>query len=117
MQDFEMFEHELELFGQQEKKMPQLDSMGFINRNDEIWNEAAENYRLAKFQLKKFEATEKQLRNQLIEMTKGVNTLGCGIKVEKNSRKGNVDYTLIQELKNLDLDQYRKPSFDVWRIS
>ena len=50
-------------------------------------------------------------------MTKGVNTLGCGIKVEKNSRKGNVDYTLIQELKNLDLDQYRKPSFDVWRIS
>ncbi len=38
------------------------------------------------------------------------------IKVQKILRKGNVDYSRIEMLKTLDLEQYRKPSSESWRI-
>lgn len=34
---------------------------------------------------------------------------GCGVKIEHQERKGSVDYSAIPELKNVDLEKFRKP--------
>jgi putative phage-type endonuclease len=38
------------------------------------------------------------------------------LRMVEVSRVGNVDYSLIPELENVDLDQYRKPDSSSWRI-
>lgn len=53
-------------------------------------------------------------------------TILCGIesrraiigdtKVQKINRRGGVDYSKIDVLKEIDLDQYRKPTISTWRI-
>jgi putative phage-type endonuclease len=39
-----------------------------------------------------------------------------GLKVQKVRRKGNVDYGMIEALKTIDLEEYRKPASESWRI-
>ena len=57
------------------------------------------------------------MRKQLIFLAGESNVKGGGITMCQIQRKGNVDYSLIEELKGIDLDQYRKPSSFGWRIT
>lgn len=71
---------------------------------------------------KEWEATEAQLKAQLIELSEHQNSYGGGFKFEQIERKGNVDYDFICTLhitgyKDLDLDSFRKSSSTSWKLT
>jgi putative phage-type endonuclease len=70
-----------------------------------------------KSQLKHLEAREAKLKAILVAISKGENAEGNGIKLELTSRKGLVDYSIIPELEGVDLEKYRKPSSESWKVS
>lgn len=64
-----------------------------------------------------WEKKEEELKDKAFEILGGIETQACGIRYEKTSRKGNIDYSKIPELKNIDLEQYRKPTTEFFRIT
>lgn len=67
-------------------------------------------------ELKKLDAMEKPYRDQLIALCDGQTSKGGGLKIMKVTTKGSVDYSAIPELKDMDLEKYRKPSRESWRF-
>jgi putative phage-type endonuclease len=55
-------------------------------------------------------------RKSLIERAEGRNIIGCGVKMTRYHRKGNVQYAKVPELLGVDLEPYRKPPIETWRI-
>ncbi len=65
------------------------------------------------------QATErkKEVFDELVRLAKGRNALVWGRKLTQVERKGAVNYKAIPELKDVDLEQYRKASSKHWRLS
>lgn len=57
---------------------------------------------------------EEMYRKELIELQGGLEGRGGGIMITKQLCKGLVDYSLIPELRGLDLNQYRNPRYEKW---
>jgi len=95
---------------------PPLCDKDYVEIHDRSWNEKAQEWNRISRQLKNFEEIESKLRKELIQMASGRNCKGAGIKISSSTRKGNVDYSSIPDLKNIDLEKYRKPPTQVWRI-
>ena len=55
-------------------------------------------------------------KDKLIEMTNNKNSYGSGICLTKTTRKGAIDYSSIPEIKEIDLEKYRKPSCEFWTV-
>lgn len=83
---------------------------------DEKWFKLAEEWKDVSSQISELERKEKLLKDQLVSMTAGQNSFGGGVRLSKLVRKGNVDYSEIPELKKIDLDSYRKPPIEYWKI-
>lgn len=81
------------------------------------WQEISEQYKKVNGLIKELEEEEEFLRSQFILFSEGRNAKGCGIRLTKCLTKGNIDYTKIPELKNINLEQYRKPSYTKWRTT
>jgi putative phage-type endonuclease len=96
---------------------PESSENDYIERNDELWKKCAEKWKYLNESLKRIEKEEEELRRQLIFLSGESNTRGAGISLCQVTRKGNVDYSAIPQIQNLDLDVYRKPSSNGWRIS
>ena len=58
-----------------------------------------------------------QISNSLKDRAGNKNVISFGCKIQTISRKGSVDYKKIDTLKNVDLEQYRKPSSTYQKIS
>lgn len=58
---------------------------------------------------KKLEAEEKQYKEQLIELSKGVKSIGCGVMVYPIN-KNNIDYKKLIEDKKIDVEPYKTNS-------
>lgn len=84
---------------------------------DSSWIACADRIRTRRQLYKQLEQEEEEDKNLLISLSKGSNTRGGGISICQISRKGNVDYTKIPVLKGIDLEQYRKPTTNSWRIN
>ncbi len=56
-------------------------------------------------------------RRYLIDKAAGRSVKVQDLKITKVIRKGNVDYSSIPALQNLDLEPYRKKSMESWRVS
>jgi len=41
----------------------------------------------------------------------------CGLKIDRVTRKGSINYKEIDALKDIDLEKYRKPVSVYWQIS
>lgn len=80
------------------------------------WREASNEWKQAKLQLQIAEEKEKKYRQQLIDLSEDDNCEGFGVKLLKVLRRGTIDYSRIEELKNLDLNKYRKQPTTSWRI-
>jgi len=80
------------------------------------WRELAERYRNIQKIRGELDEEEKGIREQLAIISNGMPAKGCGLTFMKGSRKGNVAYQDIPELRNVDLEQYRKPSSEYWRL-
>jgi len=63
------------------------------------------------------QAREEQLKKDLIDFCNDQSSIGGGLKFRKVIRKGNVQYSDIEELKNVDLEKYRKDSVSFWNIT
>lgn len=84
---------------------------------DESFEAAAQEWMAAKAHLDQWEMMEKEARAKLQAYAQKGSVKGYGIKVMKLIRSGNVDYSAIPELKNVDLNQYRKKPTEYFRIS
>lgn len=92
---------------------PPLCDRDYEIHTDALWFKVAERWK----ELESLEKEKEQLRKQLIALSSGRNAMGAGIRVSKCIRRGNVDYSLIPQLENVDLNSYRKKGIEYWRIS
>lgn len=76
-----------------------------------------EAFRACKENLTYWENEDERLRKDLYAYAKERNVKGYGIKISKSFRKGNVDYSIIPELKGVDLERYRKEPSQIFRIN
>lgn len=88
-----------------------------VKLDDPEWDMTANEWLLINSQLKTLEQKEKALRDKLICKANNRNCMGSGIKVSRYLRKGNVDYSAIPELSNVNLDAYRKKASECYRIA
>lgn len=95
---------------------PDLTERDYNLMQDEKWKETAQEYMKIKKDLSLMEQKEKQLKQTLIDMSGRSNAMGAGIKLSKVMRKGTVNYASIPLLKNIDLDLYRNPYIESWRV-
>lgn len=96
---------------------PKLTDKDYVMREDFEFKELVEAWKHHKAQIEYHENREKNFREKIKILCDNKNTMGYGIKLTKVIRKGSVDYDLIPELQNINLDQYRKPSITTWRIT
>lgn len=80
------------------------------------WRELAERYRAIQKVRNELDEEEKGIRDQLAIISNGMPAKGYGLTFMKASRKGSVAYDQIPELRNVDLEQYRKPGSEYWRL-
>ncbi len=113
-----MIEEEKKFYECLMNKTPPEPSEGdYIERDDNIWEQCASKWRSVTNSIKELEKEEEELRKQLIFLSGESNSKGAGISLCQVQRKGNVDYSKIPELKNVNLDAYRKAGTSCWRIT
>ena len=78
---------------------------------------AAEALAIVRTRKKLAEEEEEFLEKELIEMTGNKNAIVGDMKITRVIRKGAIEYGKIEALQGLDLDKYRKPYSNSWRIS
>lgn len=88
----------------------------YKKRTDDTWSIKCSKWLGSKADRVLAEKYEKECYNDLLVESDGLPTTGCGVRVEKSEVKGKVDYSLIDVLKEMDLEPYRKPATIRWRI-
>ena len=86
-------------------------------RFDQEWKQYVMDWQDAKKDSDLAMEREKNCRQRLITISQSRNWKGFGVRVEKITRKGSVDYSAVPDLIGIDLDQYRKPASESWRIT
>lgn len=95
---------------------PESDDSKYIERSDDEWENTVTSYLQLKKDRISLESTEKLFHQKLIDLCEEKPSRGFGIRVERSEKKGLVDYSLIEELQGINLEQYRKPAKVQWRI-
>ena len=67
-------------------------------------------------QLEELKKKENHYREMLIQLSNDKNSIGNGVKIQKIVRKGAIEYKDIPELKDIDLEKFRKQPVESWRI-
>lgn len=113
------------------KRPPELTERDYLNMQDNpLWADIAKKWKETSQQLKTYEAQERQLREQLIALSKDRCSKGSDLNLIKSICQGAVDYkqAIKDYLDNLrqhypeiplpevPIEPYRKPSFIKWTI-
>lgn len=101
----------------QNLESPKLCDKDYLTRNDEEWNHLTTEWKDINQHLKQLQKKEKELRDKLISICGQSNTMGNGIKLSKVNQRGRIAYEEIEELKDVDLEKYRKESIEFFRIT
>lgn len=96
---------------------PSLTEDDFVLQDNDQWKDLANQWLKVKSLIKNLQEDEESLRTSLIQLAGKSNAKGAGISLTKVTRKGSVDYSKIKELKNIDLEKYRKFDSEYWKIS
>jgi putative phage-type endonuclease len=99
------------------KTPPEPDESDYIEREDDLWRQCAMKWKLVTTSIKELEKEEEDLRKQLVFLSGESNSKGAGISLCQVIRKGIINYSKIECLKNMDLEIYRNPSSSSWRIT
>ena len=101
-----------------ELSLPHLESPKdeYIIRNDEEFEALAQEYRMLTEQQTIMDRKVDEAKKALLELCAGRNTKGDGLIIYSSTKKGNVDYSKVPQLKGVDLDQYRKASTVTWTV-
>jgi putative phage-type endonuclease len=84
--------------------------------NEPDWKSFATEYRKLNEQIKDLEGVKENYRKEIIKLCGDQNCSGEGVKVMKIVTRGRVAYDEIPEIKDIDLDKYRKSSTTTWKI-
>ena len=95
---------------------PPLSEKDYNKRNDVSWLMAATDWTKANEELEELKSKEKEAREVLIQLSENQNTIGQGVRLQRILRKGAVDYKAVPELKDVNLEPYRKDNIESWRI-
>ena len=96
---------------------PEMSSKDYKSMEcDLAWASSASHYRRICAQIKDLEEQKEKHRKDLIAISGNENCFGSGVKVTQSIMKGRIDYDLIHDLKNIDLEQYRKPRTISWKV-
>lgn len=97
-----------------------------VQMTSQEWKNAANQYRDINRQLKDLEKRKLPIKNSLLAMANGIQVEGEGITISKILRKGQLDVEALLanpkikaliESKEINLDEYKKPSKEEWRIT
>lgn len=95
------------------KSEPSLTEKDFIERTDDRWIVLTKEL----IEICALEERKAKIREELIELSEGMNCKGGGIRLMKKSRSGLVDYKAIPQLKGIDLESFRKCATEYFEIS
>lgn len=101
----------------QRKIPPRLSDKDYLNLSDDNSKKIAAELSSVSEQIKSLKERENNLKEELICVSGGRNAICGNVKLTKVVSKGSVDYSRIPELSSIDLDQYRKPTTEHWRVS
>jgi len=96
---------------------PPKDHEVCIERKDDKWIQLSLEWKETYQQIKRLQEKEKELKQLLIQESNDRNSQGSGVKVTKVSKKGVIDYSAIPQIKDVDIEKYRKKSSVYWKIS
>jgi len=99
-----------------ELEAPPLIDRDYVQKNDFRWAMHAAEWLDTHAKLQFLKKKEEDLRAHLIGMCGQSNCMGAGIKMSKVIRKGIIDYKASPEVQKLDMEPYRKPPIETWRI-
>lgn len=80
------------------------------------WIELAKQAMKIQQHRKQLEELEKKLIGDLKELSQNVSSRGGNITFTASIRRGSVDYSIIPELRTVNLENYRKPSTESWKL-
>lgn len=96
---------------------PALQDRDYKDMSDSLdWQTYAREYKKLCEQIKNLEEVKDSYRKEILNLCGNESCLGEGIKVMKTIMKGRVDYDAIPEIKDIDLDKYRKKPTTTWKI-
>jgi len=95
---------------------PPLCDKDIIPRSDFAWTSAMSRYVHLDRLVKMYQAEMNEIKEDLVTLANDQPSQGAGGKLIKITRKGNVDYGKIEALKEIDLEQYRKPDSKYWSL-
>lgn len=99
---------------------PELSDMDYSDMEaDQSLRELAQSYKEYQSQKEAAEAALSGIKAELDKLMAANNTTkarGCGLVMNKHSRKGNVNYKKIPELEGVDLEQYRGKPISVFTV-
>lgn len=96
---------------------PRITDKDYVLKEDAQFLNLVEEWKSLQEPLDVLKEKESQLRNQLIELANNQNCFGGGLKMTKVIKRGNVNYSTIPELQNVDLERYRGKSVTSWRMT
>ena len=99
------------------KTPPEPCERDYIQRDDPVWQQCTLRLKSLVDMIKDLEIEEQEVRKQLVFLSGESNSKGAGISLCKVIRKGNIDYSLVPQLKGIDLEPYRKASSSSWRVT
>lgn len=95
---------------------PPLTEADYYQRSDEFWLEKGKEWIEACENFDLWKEKKDALRDELIQASEGRSSIGGGVRLRQYFSKGSVNYSKIPELKNVDLDHYRSPQKQSWRL-
>lgn len=100
-----------------DKEPPELTDRDYIVKEDKSFLDLMDEYKEVKHELDILKDCEQAIREKLVELAAGKNTVCSKGKMTRSVCKGQVDYKLVPELIGVNLEPYRKPPCEKWRIS
>lgn len=95
---------------------PELTDKDYVENESVAWAITSAKYQRVKDKIKELEKEEKEVKAMLLDLSKGKPTCGSGIKLQKVTRKGNIDTKAIEKDLNISLEKYRKSPTTSWRV-
>lgn len=86
---------------------PPVGDKDLVHRDDNEWLILAEEWRTVHAQLAALQKREKELRQELIDLSDGQSSFGGGVRLKRSEGKGRISYAKIPELEGVDLETYR----------
>jgi putative phage-type endonuclease len=99
------------------KTPPEIEEGEYTESEDPLWRYWADQLRSSEEIIKQATKDNEKAREELIFLSQGQNTRGYGVSLCQVKRKGNIDYSKIPELNDVNLELFRKPEITTWRIT